>query len=115
MSESSNKQDSDPAAQVIDLPMEGSEYFQILGVKNAVKMRAGLVTLKPREEVGSHNTENYEELIIVLEGRGEIESDRSPGREIAVGKAAYNPPHSQHNVRNIGSGPLRYIYVVSKS
>jgi quercetin dioxygenase-like cupin family protein len=111
---SSDPQASLPAL-VIDLPLSATEYFEILGRKNAARMRSGLVTLKPGAEVGSHNTDDYEELIVVLEGAGEVETAGVGRRKLAHGQVAYNPPHTQHNVINTGKELLRYIYIVSKA
>jgi len=100
---------------VIDLPQGSTDYFEILGKTKAVTMRSGLVILKPGHEVGSHNTENYEELIIVLEGSGEVETEGVGRRPIAKGQVAYNPPHTQHNMINTGSAAMRYIYIVART
>jgi quercetin dioxygenase-like cupin family protein len=104
-----------PEPFVHDLPQAGSDYFQILGKESAVTMRSGLVTLKSGEKVGSHNTDDYEELIVILAGKGQLETEGLGRRAIAAGQVAYNPPHTQHNVHNTGSDILRYIYVVSKA
>jgi len=101
--------------RILNLPLDKSDYFEILGDSNAVKMRSGLVTLKAGEEVGVHETEDYEELIVVLNGIGEVETDAVGRRSIQYGQVAYNPPNTRHNVRNTGSEPLRYIYIVSKA
>lgn len=103
------------APLVIDLPLDRNEYFRILDEQKAVTMRSGLVALKPGEEVGSHNTENYEECVIILEGNGEIESAGLSRRKIGYGQVAYNPPQTQHNIINTGDKPLRYIYIVAKA
>jgi len=100
---------------VITPPAAGNDYFEILGRASAVKMRSGLVTLMPGKDVGSHSTKNYEELIVVLAGDGEIEAGINGRKKISAGQFAYNPPHTQHNVFNTGSAPLRYIYVVSEA
>jgi quercetin dioxygenase-like cupin family protein len=78
-------------------------------------MRSGLVTLAPGKDVGTHSTEDYEEMIIILEGQGELEAEGAGRRAIGAGQVAYNPPDTRHNVINTGDGPLRYIYVVSKA
>lgn len=100
---------------IINLPDEYSDHFEILDKSQAVAMQSGLVTLQPGQDVGSHNTENYEELIVVLEGDGEVETDGFGRRKISKQQVAYNPPHTQHNVYNTGSKPLRYIYIVAKA
>jgi len=94
---------------------DSSNHFEILGKANAVKMRSGLVTLEPGHDVGSHSTKNFEELLIIIEGEGEIEAESAGRMKIAAGQFAYNPPNTQHNVYNTGSYPLRYIYVVSEA
>ncbi len=100
---------------VVNLPLESDEYYEILTDSNAVKMRSGLVTLAPGESVGVHSTEDFEELIIVLKGSGEVETVGEDRVRIARGQAAYNPPHSEHNVHNTGMEPMKYIYIVSKA
>jgi quercetin dioxygenase-like cupin family protein len=100
---------------IIDLPQGGTDYFEILSKTKAVTMRSGLVTLKPGHEVGSHNTEDYEELIVMLEGSGEVETEGIGRRPIAKGQVAYNPPHTQHNMINSGSAVMRYIYIVART
>jgi len=97
------------------LPYDSSEYFQILSENNAYLMRSGFVTLKPGEQVGVHDTEDYEEMIVFLEGSGRVETVGDDARAVSAKDVAYNPPHSQHNVINTGDEDLRYVYVVSKA
>jgi len=105
-----------PVAKVIRLESAGKDYLRVLGgPPETVTMRSGLVVLRPGKSVGLHNTEANEELLVVLEGAGEM---RLPGSEtlpVAVGTAVYCPPHREHDVFNTGSGLLRYVYVVAKA
>jgi quercetin dioxygenase-like cupin family protein len=76
-------------------------------------MQSGAVSLAPGKTVGTHDTEGYEELVIPLEGRGEL---RIPGRApvpIAPGVVAYAPPHTAHDVANVGDGVFRYVFVAA--
>ena len=75
--------------------------------------RSGQVILKPGESVGEHSTDNKEEIIVVLEGKAEIFSDKSPSISAEKDVVIYMPPHTMHNVKNIGAELLRYIYIVS--
>jgi len=100
---------------VAKLPFESDEYFRILSKENASLMHSGFVTLKPGEEVGAHDTEDYEELIVFLEGVGVVETVGVSRRPVTAHDVAYNPPHSVHNVINTGATKLRYVYVVSKA
>lgn len=88
-------------------------YVEILGRSSSVAMRSGLVTLQPGRDVGVHSTENYEELILVLCGQGEVEANGLGRKKISANYAVYIPPNTSHNVFNVGSEPLRYIYVVA--
>ena len=81
-------------------------------------MRSGLVVLQPGESSGWHSTDEYEELIICLSGRGMVEVERNDGRnvdgsDLPAGHYAYNPPRTRHNVTNNGTEVMRYIYVVA--
>jgi quercetin dioxygenase-like cupin family protein len=97
------------------LPLDGAAFFEILGKAEAHSLQSGLVTLPPGADVGIHSTESYEELIIVLDGRGELEVEGHDRTRIKKGQIAYNPPETKHNVYNTGSKPLRYIYVIAKT
>ena len=98
---------------VIDLPKDGTRYTSVLNPENAVALKSGFVSLGPGEDVGTHNTDLKEELIVFLEGAGEVETDKTGRIPVRAGQVAYNPPHTLHNVINTGSVPLRYIYVVT--
>jgi mannose-6-phosphate isomerase-like protein (cupin superfamily) len=98
---------------VMMLPLDCSDYFEILGKNDSVVIRSGLVTLAPGKDVGWHSTEKYEEMLVVLNGEGKLLAKGYPDLEIACGKIAYNPPHTDHNIINTSSQPLRYIYIVA--
>ncbi len=94
--------------------LEGGEtHLPLLTEGVASRMRAGMVTLGPGEDCGRHCTEEYEELLVILEGRGEAEHEGYGPLALAAGQVAYIPPGTFHNVRNRGDGVLRYVYVVA--
>jgi mannose-6-phosphate isomerase-like protein (cupin superfamily) len=99
---------------VLSIPNNGNIHNEILNSSQGVEMRSGLVTLQPGQECGSHNTGNNEELLVILEGSGEVKLDGFGIEKIQQGCAAYIPPITQHNVFNNGKQVLQYIYVVSK-
>lgn len=76
-------------------------------------MRSGVVSLEPGHAVGRHSTGAREELIVVLEGSGELVVDGEARLPLEAGSGAYVPPEQEHNVVNTGTGPLRYVYVVA--
>ena len=98
----------------IKLDMRTSGFQRILsGPPGTLQMKSGLVSLKPGDNVGIHSTENREELIIVMEGKGEMIFDGYDSVKLCRGENAYCPPYTEHNVINTGDKMLRYIYVVS--
>ena len=83
------------------------------GPKLAEGMRSGVVLLQPGHAVGRHSTHAREELIVVLEGSGELVVDGVDAVPLEAGSGAYVPPEQEHDVVNTGTGPLRYVYVVA--
>jgi quercetin dioxygenase-like cupin family protein len=92
-----------------------SQRTPILTVENAKKMKSGMVVLHSSEEVGEHNTNEKEELIIVLEGNATLEVEGSDIFEVKSGSVAYIPSRTKHNVRNKSDSKLRYLYVVTQT
>lgn len=91
-------------------------YHRLLGgPPESVSMRSGKVALQPGETVGKHSTESNEELLIILEGEGLFLLNDDQRLEIKAESVLYCPPDTQHDVKNTGLTPLRYIYVVAKA
>ncbi len=105
-----------PAPKLITLDAKGKDYLPILrGAPETVTMRSGLVILAPGKDVGKHSTQDNEELVIVLEGRGEMRITGGETIPVSSGQAVYCPPHREHDMVNTGTSPLRYIYVVARA
>ncbi len=83
------------------------------GPPQTAGMRSGVVVLPPGANVGRHSTGAREEVIVVLEGRGEVRVAGDPALAVSAGTGAYVPPGRDHDVANLGDGPLRYVYVVA--
>jgi len=98
---------------VEELDAGGELHLPLLTEENARRMRAGMVTLAPGAECGRHSTEGYEELLIILEGRGEAELEGHGAFTLAAGQVAYIPPRTHHNVHQRGDAVMRYVYVVA--
>jgi len=99
---------------VLNLSENGTEKVTaILDSTKSVQMRSGFVTLQPGENVGSHNTEQHEELLVILAGKGKVEAQGLGAKEIEKGMVVYIPPNNQHNVYCAGTFPLQYIYIVA--
>jgi quercetin dioxygenase-like cupin family protein len=105
-----------PIPKVIQLDPKGKDYLRILaGPPETSTMRSGLITLAPGKSVGKHSTENFEELVIILEGQAEMRITDGEVLRLAKGFAAYCPSDTEHDVLNIGSDALRYIYIVAEA
>jgi quercetin dioxygenase-like cupin family protein len=100
---------------IVNLNSGDSKKFPVLDSGNSYSLHSGLVTLNKDENIGEHTTGSHEELIIVLEGEGEIEAEDAGRKKIIKGDAAYNPPETKHNVYNFNEHPLKYIYIVTKA
>lgn len=78
-------------------------------------MKSGQVILAPGESIGEHNTGEREEMLIIMDGVGELEVEGNVPMTIFKDCIAYIPPNTKHNVYNNNFDRfLRYIYVVSK-
>jgi len=101
--------------KLINLDKKNTKYIPILsGPPNNYCLQSGLVILQPQKSCGKHSTENYEELLIVLEGKGKVEITGKRSIPIKANVAVYHPPHTEHNVINTGTELLKYIYIVTK-
>jgi quercetin dioxygenase-like cupin family protein len=108
-------QSAKPTPKVIPLGNGTTEYVRLLGgPPDSVTMHSGAVTLQPGKTVGRHGTEDYEELIVVLEGQGSMILSGGARLDVKAGMALYCPPDTEHDILNTGSGPMRYVYVAAK-
>ncbi len=105
-----------PEPLSIQLDPAATEYLRVLGgPPESVTMRSGYVVLQPGNSVGTHSTETFEEMVIVLNGEGEMILRGGTALPLKPYAIAYCPPATQHDVRNTGSAPLRYLYVVARA
>lgn len=107
-------EDAKPSAAAIPLRQQSPGYQELLsGPPASVRMKSGLVVLAPGKSVGKHSTEDHEEMVVVLSGRGQMVMANGNKIDISPEVAAYSPPGTEHDVFNTGSEVLRYVYVVS--
>ena len=103
-----------PAPKVVELDTHGQDYRPVLnGPPETAGMRSGLVVLAPQKSVGRHSTGQNEEVLIVLEGTGEMLFSDGHSLPVQASHAVYCPPHTVHDVKNTGQVALRYVYVVA--
>jgi quercetin dioxygenase-like cupin family protein len=75
------------------------------------QFHSGYVVLESGKEVGEHATEDGEELIVVVEGRGEVISEGN-AQAIEAPCVVLVPAHTAHNVRNTSKALLKYVYAL---
>lgn len=80
----------------------------------SVRLRAGLVRLRPGEAIGAHTTQGKEEAIVILEGSAKVVCEGSRPRTASQGTFVYIPPRTSHDVKNAGRRTLKYVYIVSR-
>ncbi len=102
------------APKIIKLDSE-ERYMRLFSIKNgdAISFRSGYVILKENENIGEHNTGNAEEILIILEGKGELYINGREKLNFEEGTAVYIPPGTVHDVKNTGKGLLKYIFVTT--
>ena len=75
---------------------------------------SGFIILKKGESVGIHSTGKKEEIIIILEGKAQI--NIADKQSILKNKTMlYIPSNTLHNIKNINVCPLKYLYVTAPS
>jgi len=98
---------------VVELDSGGKDYLQVLaGPPESVTMKSGLEVLAPNKSVGKHSAGQHEELLVVLEGQGEMSFKDGSKLDVKANHAIYCPPETEHNVTNTGRSVLRHVYVV---
>jgi mannose-6-phosphate isomerase-like protein (cupin superfamily) len=65
-------------------------------------------TLEPGQATQRHYHGEVEEIYFVLDGEGEMELDGDRAR-VEAGQAIPIPPGARHQIRNVGSRPLRIL------
>lgn len=105
-----------PTPHVIKLEAGGKDYVPVLsGPPETVTMHSGLVSLAPGKSVGKHSTKDNEEMLVILEGKGEYRIEGGPTLTAQAGEALYCPPNREHDMVNVGTGVLRYVYIVARA
>jgi mannose-6-phosphate isomerase-like protein (cupin superfamily) len=97
-----------PSAKVVELDTYGKDHLQLLGgPPESVTMQSGLVVLAPEQSVGKHSTHQHEELLVVLEGKGQMILKDKPSLPVEANHVVYCPPQTEHDVKNTGTSVLR--------
>ena len=102
--------------KVFCMQLEGRQRFlRLVGDSDKVKgLKAGLVTLKPHEVIGEHETEKKEEILIVLKGSATVYYGRDKRIKAPQNSCVFIPPKTRHDVKNFGNKILQYVYVTAE-
>lgn len=76
--------------------------------------RSRMVILQPGKGIGAHSTKNFEELIIVLEGKLRI-TDFSRSVQVGAPSAVLIPKNTRHNVLNKSKSAAKYLYIAGRA
>lgn len=99
--------------QLNPVGVDSSDVFK--GPPETYTMRSGYMVLGPNKSVGKHNTRNNEEALIIMAGTGEMSIAGGPTFRVKAYSIAYCPPNTEHNVTNVGTDTLRYVWLVAKA
>jgi mannose-6-phosphate isomerase-like protein (cupin superfamily) len=105
-----------PQPKVIAFNPDSTSYQEIFeGDKDSVVFYSGVVTIAPNESGHTHSTEIYEEMIVVLEGQGQVRIVNKNNLDLTFGNIALIPPNTEHQIFNTGTKNFKYIYIATKS
>jgi quercetin dioxygenase-like cupin family protein len=104
---------TDPQVLIRALPILDTASVSLITPPSSRRLYSGYVCLLPGQSGKEHSTENYEEMILILDGAGELHHlDRN--EPVSPRHLAYIPPHTKHFLRNTGPSMLRYMYIVTR-
>lgn len=95
------------------LECTGGDCVLLKGAPQTSGMRGGSVKLKPGESVGWHSTNDNEEALTILRGKGVAKIEGHEDVLLQKKTLAYIPPATRHNVTNTGDEPMEYVWVVA--
>jgi mannose-6-phosphate isomerase-like protein (cupin superfamily) len=105
-----------PSPRIVSFNPDSNLYQSLFkGEKDHVVFYSGVVTLAPDSSAKLHNSEIYEEMIITLEGEGQLRVPKKGTFPVKFGKIAFVPPYTDHQMVNTGAKNLKYIYVATKA
>jgi len=90
----------------------GEKYRKIF-FGMARRLSSGVVHLNEGEEIGLHSTEEGEEIVVILSGKGTVmvNNEEFP---ISADDILYFGPQTEHNIKARKKGRIHYVYIYSK-
>ncbi|MEK7868117.1 MAG: cupin domain-containing protein [Candidatus Omnitrophota bacterium] len=104
-----------PKPKIVKL--ESNSKYQRLFNKDSgtLGLKSGHVILKKGEEIGEHSTNDLEEALVILKGKGLLLINSEEEFDFEDNSVLYIPPDTVHNVKNTGNGILEYIFITSNA
>ena len=104
-----------PKPKIVKL--ESNSKYQRLFNKDSgtLGLKSGHVILKKGEEIGEHSTNDLEEALVILKGKGLLLINSEEEFDFEDNTVLYIPPDTVHNVKNTGNGILEYIFITSNA
>jgi len=94
--------------------VSGSKYQRLFSKDSGTcGIKAGHVMLEEKEEIGEHSTNDMEEALVILKGRGQLIINKKDCLDFEDNTVLYVAPQTIHNVKNTGAGTLEYIFITS--
>jgi mannose-6-phosphate isomerase-like protein (cupin superfamily) len=98
---------------VLALEDPADYHLLLTGLPQTCGMRSGRVRLAPGKSIGLHNTKGNEELLVFLSGHGTAMIGEDTRLQVGVGRVAYVPPQTAHDIVNTATEPLIYVFCVA--
>ncbi len=96
--------------------VSGSKYQRLFSKDSGTcGIKAGHVILKKTEEIGEHSTNDMEEALVILKGKGQLIINKEDRLDFEKNTVLYVAPQTIHNVKNTGSETLEYIFITSNA
>jgi mannose-6-phosphate isomerase-like protein (cupin superfamily) len=102
--------------KVFVMQLKGRQRFlRLFGESSkSYGLASGFVTLKSNESIGRHNTQNKEEVLIILQGQAQVSYAKHSRIKVKKNCFIYIPPNTEHNLKNIGKSILKYVYITAR-
>ena len=104
-----------PKLKIVKL-VSNSKYQRLFNKDSGtLGLKSGHVILKKGEEIGEHSTNDLEEALVILKGKGLLLINSEEEFDFEDNTVLYIPPDTVHNVKNTGNGILEYIFITSNA
>ena len=108
-------QGAQPKPLVIPLECTNGDCPLLRGMPQTAGMRSGYVRLLAGATMGWHTSGQNEESLVILQGQGQAMIEGRPSMPFTAPAMVYIPPATRHNIKNTGTDPPQYVYVVANA